>query len=193
MSISETLKNQVGGLNMGHRNVQDLSSMVHVAEGALTETHSLLARMRELAVQVSNDPLQWSGRRIANAESTALHAEIARFATSTQFDGIMLLENRSVASGLTLQMGATSGDARPYTISSSKASNRYANFTRMSAAGTLNVSCQTTASAMILAVDSAVNTVSGTRVSIGAMQNRCASATNYRSWRLGTLLRRTAG
>lgn len=39
MSISETLKNQVGGLNMGHRNVQDLSSMVHVAEGALTETH----------------------------------------------------------------------------------------------------------------------------------------------------------
>ncbi len=51
----------------------------------------------------------------------------------------------------------------------------------MSAAGTLNVSYQSNASAMISAVDSAVNTVSGTRASIGAMQNRFASATNYLS------------
>ena len=181
MSISETLKNQVRGLNMAHRNVQDASSMLQVAEGALTETHSLLARMRELAVQASNDTLQLSDRLNANAEFTALYAEIDRIATTTQFDGIVLLDNSSVASGLTLQVGANSGDSLTYTISSSKATNLYANFAAMSAAGTLNVSYQSNASAMISAVDSAVNTVSGTRASIGAMQNRFASATNYLS------------
>jgi len=181
MSISETLKNQVRGLNMAHRNVQDASSMLHVAEGALTETHSLLARMRELAVQASNDTLQLSDRLNANAEFTALYAEIDRIATTTQFDGIVLLDNSSVASGLTLQVGANRSDSLTYTISSSKATNLYANFTAMSAAGTLNVSYQSNASAMISAVDSAVNTVSGTRASIGAMQNRFASATNYLS------------
>ena len=181
MSISETLKNQVRGLNMAHRNVQDASSMLQVAEGALTETHSLLARMRELAVQASNDTLQLSDRLNANAEFTALYAEIDRIATTTQFDGIVLLDNSSVASGLTLQVGANRGDSLTYTISSSKATNLYANFTAMSAAGTLNVSYQSNASAMISAVDSAVNTVSGTRASIGAMQNRFASATNYLS------------
>ena len=181
MSISETLKNQVRGLNMAHRNVQDASSMLQVAEGALTETHSLLARMRELAVQASNDTLQLSDRLNANAEFTALYAEIDRIATTTQFDGIVLLDNSSVASGLTLQVGANRGDSLTYTISSSKATNLYANFTAMSASGTLNVSYQSNASAMISAVDSAVNTVSGTRASIGAMQNRFASATNYLS------------
>jgi len=181
MSISETLKNQVRGLNMAHRNVQDASSMLQVAEGALTETHSLLARMRELAVQASNDTLQLSDRLNANAEFTALYAEIDRVATTTQFDGIVLLDNSSVASGLTLQVGANRSDSVTYTISSSKATNLYANFTAMSAAGTLNVSYQSNASAMISAVDSAVNTVSGTRASIGAMQNRFASATNYLS------------
>jgi flagellin len=181
MSISETLKNQVRGLNMAHRNVQDASSMLQVAEGALTETHSLLARMRELAVQASNDTLQLSDRLNANAEFTALYAEIDRIATTTQFDGIVLLDNSSVASGLTLQVGANSGNSLTYTISSSKATNLYANFTAMSASGTLNVSYQSNASAMISAVDSAVNTVSGTRASIGAMQNRFASATNYLS------------
>ena len=181
MSISETLKNQVRGLNMAHRNVQDASSMLQVAEGALTETHSLLARMRELAVQASNDTLQLSDRLNANAEFTALYAEIDRIATTTQFDGIVLLDNSSVASGLTLQVGANSGNSLTYTISSSKATNLYANFTSMSASGTLNVSYQSNASAMISAVDSAVNTVSGTRASIGAMQNRFASATNYLS------------
>ena len=181
MSISETLKNQVRGLNMAHRNVQDASSMLQVAEGALTETHSLLARMRELAVQASNDTLQLSDRLNANAEFTALYAEIDRIATTTQFDGIVLLDNSSVASGLTLQVGANRSDSLTYTISGSKATNLYANFTAMSAAGTLNVSYQSNASAMISAVDSAVNTVSGTRASIGAMQNRFASATNYLS------------
>jgi flagellin len=166
---------------MAHRNVQDASSMLQVAEGALTETHSLLARMRELAVQASNDTLQLSDRLNANAEFTALYAEIDRIATTTQFDGIVLLDNSSVASGLTLQVGANSGNSLTYTISSSKATNLYANFTAMSASGTLNVSYQSNASAMISAVDSAVNTVSGTRASIGAMQNRFASETNYLS------------
>ena len=57
MAVSEKLKNQVRGLNQAQRNAQDGVSLIQTAEGALTETHSILARMRELAVQSSNDKI----------------------------------------------------------------------------------------------------------------------------------------
>ena len=57
MAVSERLKNQVRGLNQAARNAQDGISLIQTAEGAMSEAHSLLARMRELAVQASNDTI----------------------------------------------------------------------------------------------------------------------------------------
>ena len=57
LAVSEKLKNQVRGLNQAQRNAQDAVSLLQTAEGALNETHSILARMRELAVQSANDTL----------------------------------------------------------------------------------------------------------------------------------------
>ena len=62
LAISEGLRSQVGGLKVAVRNAQDGISVVQTAEGALTETHSILQRMRDLAVQASNGGSQRRGR-----------------------------------------------------------------------------------------------------------------------------------
>ena len=97
LAVSEKLKNQVRGINQAQRNAQDAVSLLQTAEGALTETHSILARMRELAVQSSNDTLTASDRANANAEFTQLQAEVTRMGNATQFNGTSLL-NGSTAS-----------------------------------------------------------------------------------------------
>ena len=123
MAVSEKLKNQVRGLNQAQRNAQDSVSMLQTAEGALTETHGILARIRELAVQSANDTLTVSDRANLQAEADQLVAEVDRIASSTQFNGITLLNKNSSVSlhnsglGLTFQIGANSGNTLGVTLS----------------------------------------------------------------------------
>src|ERR671938_489235 len=84
LSISEKLRSQVKGLNQAVRNAQDGISMIQTAEGGLNETHSILQRMRELAVQASNDTLTTTDRGAVASEMTALASEIDRIANTTQ-------------------------------------------------------------------------------------------------------------
>src|ERR687886_408545 len=76
LSISEKLRAQIRGLAQAQRNAQDGISMIQTAEGALTEVHSMLQRMRELAVQASNDSLSTNDRTAVNVEVQQLKAEI---------------------------------------------------------------------------------------------------------------------
>ena len=123
MAVSEKLKNQVRGLNQAQRNAQDSVSMLQTAEGALTETHGILARIRELAVQSANDTLTVSDRANLQAEADQLVAEVDRIASSTQFNGITLLNKNSSVSlhnsglGLTFQIGANRGNTLGVTLS----------------------------------------------------------------------------
>ncbi|HAN14777.1 MAG: flagellin FliC [Proteobacteria bacterium] len=167
MAVSEKLKNQVRGLNQAQRNAQDGVSLIQTAEGALTETHSILARMRELAVQSSNDTLTASDRANANAEFTQLQAEVTRIGNATQFNGTSLL-NGSTAS-ITLQIGANNGDTLAVALTNNTAATL--------AVDTNNITTQATASAAITALDAAINTVSTNRSNLGAMQNRLDSVT----------------
>ena len=127
MAVSEKLKNQVRGLNQAQRNAQDSVSMLQTAEGALTETHGILARIRELAVQSANDTLTASDRANLQAEADQLVAEVDRIASSTQFNGITLLNKNSSVSlhnsglGLTFQIGANSGNTLGVTLSAVRA------------------------------------------------------------------------
>lgn len=90
--ISQNLRAQVSGLRQATRNAQDGISVVQTAEGALNEIHSMLNRMRDLAVQASNTGTNdTAARTAANAESTALAAEIDRIAGSTKFGQQALL------------------------------------------------------------------------------------------------------
>jgi len=98
LAISEQMRGQMRGLNQATRNAQDGISLIQTAEGALNETHSLLQRMRELAVQGANDTLVASDRNAIGVELTQLGHEITRIATDTQFNGQVLLNGTFGAS-----------------------------------------------------------------------------------------------
>ncbi|KQP63290.1 MULTISPECIES: flagellin N-terminal helical domain-containing protein [unclassified Nocardioides] len=93
LAISEGLRSQVGGLKVASRNAQDGVSVVQTAEGALTETHSILQRMRDLAVQASNDGgLNTDAKKNIQDEMSQLKTEITRIADTTEFNGTKLLD-----------------------------------------------------------------------------------------------------
>jgi flagellin len=89
--VSEKLRGQTKGLNQAVRNAQDGISMIQTAEGGLNETHNILQRMRELAVQGANDTLTDTDRGAIGSELNSLKAEINRIATDTDFNSKRLL------------------------------------------------------------------------------------------------------
>jgi len=91
LTISEKLRGQTRGLNQAVRNAQDGISMIQTAEGGLNETHSILQRMRELAVQGSNDTLTDTDRGAIASELTSLASEIDRISSNTEFNTKKLL------------------------------------------------------------------------------------------------------
>ena len=106
LSISEKLRAQVRGLVQAQRNAQDGISMIQTAEGALTEVHSMLHRMRELGLQAANDSLSPEDRTNVNAELQQLKAEINNISSTTKFNGKQLLTGSLV----TALGGATGTD-----------------------------------------------------------------------------------
>jgi flagellin len=86
LAISEKMRSQIRGLEMAERNALDAISLIQTAEGALNEVHSILQRMRELAVQAGNDTLEPSDRAAIQAEIDQLTKEIDRIADTTQFN-----------------------------------------------------------------------------------------------------------
>jgi len=92
LAISEKMRGQVRGLAMASRNAQDTISLIQTAEGALAETHDILQRMRELAVQSANDTNTDADRSEIQAEVTQLRYEIDRIANTTEFNTRKLLE-----------------------------------------------------------------------------------------------------
>ncbi|NKY38928.1 flagellin [Cellulomonas septica] len=104
LAISEGLRSQVGGLKVAARNAQDGISVVQTAEGALTEVHSILQRVRDLAVQAGNDSNNTEARANIKTESDSLVSELDRIAKSTNFNGTKLLDGST--SSLKFQVGA---------------------------------------------------------------------------------------
>lgn len=92
LSMSEKMRGQISGLNMAVKNAQDSISLIQTAEGALTEVHSILQRMRELAVQSANDTNVDVDRDAIQKEIDQLAAEVTRIAETTQFNAIDLLK-----------------------------------------------------------------------------------------------------
>ena len=146
LGIAEKLQAQVGGLNQAERNSQDGVSMVQTAEGALAEVHSMLLRIRELAVEAGNSTVGTADATSINAEITALQSEINRIAQKTTFNGQFLLTGAlSVAkSGGTLSVGTALSTGHAATVSAIDVSGAKAGstYTLSSAggAGTLTLS-----------------------------------------------------
>lgn len=101
LAISEKMRAQIRGLDQAQRNAQDGISLIQTAEGALNETHSILQRMRELAVQASNDTNTTSDREEIQKEIDQLTKEIDRIANTTEFNSKRLLDGSAAKAGTT--------------------------------------------------------------------------------------------
>lgn len=166
LAISEKMRGQIKGLEMASKNAQDGISLIQTAEGALNETHSILQRMRELAVQSSNDTNTTSDRAELQKEVDQLVSEIDRIAENTEFNTKNLLDGSLSGSGnaLTFHVGANSGQNVKLEVSSMAASG-------LGVSG-ISISGQSGANTAISTIQSAIDTVSAERSKLGAMQNR---------------------
>ena len=169
LSISEGLKNQVSGLQVAGRNAQDGISLIQTAEGALTEVHNIMNRMRDLAVQSSNDTNNEASRTAIQSEVDALSSELTRISTSTNFNGIKLLNNSAGATPGTLkiQVGADASDTIDITLADVA--------TTLGTLGTPAVNTQGGATTAITNLDTAIADISSKRATLGAQQNRLES------------------
>jgi flagellin len=165
--ISEALRSQVGGLKVAQRNAQDGVSVVQTAEGALTEVHAMLQRVRDLAVQASNDSNNGEGRDAIQAEITALSDQVTQILTNTEFNGQKLFDATGGASGtFTFQVGANTADTLDVSLNNLVSSVG-------DALASINVgSTSASANAQIADIDAIISTVSTERGSLGAVQNR---------------------
>lgn len=163
LSISEKMRSQIRGMNQASRNAQDGISLIQTAEGALNETHSILNRMRELAVQSANGTNATEDRDALQLEVDALTLEVDRIANSTKFNGLNLL---NAPGTLTLQIGAnaTADDRMDITLNSMQAATL--------GVDAVLVDNQANCYLAITDVDAAIQTVSNTRSGFGALQNR---------------------
>lgn len=118
LAISEKMRGQIGGLKQATRNAQDGISLIQTAEGALTETHSILQRMRELSVQSSNDTNTTDDRVEIQKELNQLIDEVDRIADKTQFNTQSLLNGDYASKNL--QIGANANEKLEINISSMK-------------------------------------------------------------------------
>ncbi|MEQ6050330.1 flagellin [Lysinibacillus capsici] len=168
LAISEKMRGQIRGLDMATKNAQDSISLIQTAEGALNETHAILQRMRELAVQSANDTNVSSDRGDLQKEVDALVSEINRISTDTEFNTQKLLTGSFDAK--TFHIGANSGQAITLSIASMASSG-------IGVSG-VSISTQTAADAAITTINTALTTVSDTRSKLGAVQNRLEHTIN---------------
>jgi flagellin len=166
LAISAKMQAQIGGTNMAVRNALDGISMIQTAEGGLHATHDMLGRVQMLSVQAANGTLNDTQRGFIQMEIDQLMSEINRVSSSTNFNGIKLLDGSLSArnGGLNLQIGARSGQQLNVSINSMSAS-------ALGMRG-VNVLTQGNAVNAIGSSKNAISLVSGERASLGAMQNR---------------------
>ncbi len=167
LTISEKMRSQIRGLTQASANAQDGVSCVQTAEGALTEVHSMLQRMNELAVKAANGTNTTADRTAIQSEVSALAKEISRVATTTQFNTLNLL-NGSFAAGKALQVGTANVADQRIVVSIAKMD---ATTLGVNTAN-VNVGSQSGAQSAITKITQAIAKVSKQRSDLGAIQNR---------------------
>jgi flagellin len=174
LAISEGLRSQVGGLKAAVRNAQDGVSVVQTAEGALTEVHSILQRVRDLTVQASNTgSVNDTARGYIANEITELGAALTDIASRTNFNGTALLDGSTAT--LDFQTGANEGETVSVALTdiSSVATAVTAVATSVGTAG-----YDPTSATDLSSIDAEIATVSSARATLGASQNRFESTIN---------------
>ena len=180
LAISESMRNKINALNQAEDNANDAIGLIQTAEGALTETHAMLERMTTLATQAANGTYATKGdtfgdttaRENLQAEIDELVKEIDRIASSTEYNGINIINNQNTKQ---FQIGTTSAETlklRGSTMTTSALGN---STLKISA---VKVSDVSSANSAIESIKKAVNQVSKYRAQLGAKQNRLEHTIN---------------
>ncbi|MGY3567493.1 flagellin N-terminal helical domain-containing protein [Sinomonas sp. RB5] len=188
LSISEGLKSQVNGYGVAARNAQDGINVIQTADGALGEVHSILQRMRDLAVQGANDSNNADSRASIQKEADALSKELYRITNGTNFNGNNLLkggtENFQIGTGsdanstITVNLAdvanATTGVGALASADGTTAGTDFKVTDTVAGDGTASTNAQAT----IAKIDTAIANISAQRSDLGASQNRLSHAMN---------------
>jgi flagellin len=171
LGVSEKMRAHITSLKMAQRNTNDGISMIQTAEGALSETQSILSRMRELSVEASSEVLQSTERAYLQTEFTNLQNEIERIADSTEFNGLNLSDGSTTSVDVQVGIFNVAAEDR---ITVNLQDSQTATLGVATTAITLGGATQ--AQAAITAIDQAIDTVNNSRATYGAVQNQLSSA-----------------
>ena len=180
LSVSETLRAQIRGTAMASRNASDGVALLNIAEGACSEVSEILQRMRELAIQSDNDTMTTNERSYLDGEFQTLMLEIQRISSSTQYNGMSLLDGGATSFGAAgsgysvLQIGPNINGGNIHGTVDTFAVNILP--LTLGALGLpqnlMSISSRNGAFAAISAVDGAIRSVSTVRSNLGAVVNR---------------------
>jgi flagellin len=176
LAISEKMRAQIRGLNQATRNAQDGISLIQTAEGALNETHSIIQRMRELAVQSANDTNTTSDRSELQKEMNQLRQELDRVAENTEFNTRILLTGTYATSGIRFHVGANENQFVSLKINNMRADQLGISGVQTSLA--LSITSAADADAAISTINDALTNISSERSKFGAIQNRLEHTIN---------------
>lgn len=171
LAISEKMRAQISGLNQAGKNIQEGISMLQTAEGALNETHAILQRMRDLAVQSASDTLTDDDRALIQTEYEELIKEIQRISKDTQFNQKNLINGDYKDQPFKIQAGANAGQTIDLYLGDVSLSG-------MGLPDTSSIGTREDAEKAISEVDDAINQVSKQRSKLGAYMNRLEHAYN---------------
>jgi flagellin len=173
-AISQGLTSQVNGLDQASSNTNDAISMVQTASSSLNDVQNMLQRVYELGVQYNNGSNSSTDKSDIQAEVNQLTQEIDRQQSSSNFNGLNLLNGSAGTSGtVTFQVGANSGDTLTATFSNIEGNSGLGglgfNWSNASTGGTV---IDLSSANALTSLTSAINNVSSMAATLGAVQNR---------------------
>ena len=174
LAISETMRSQINGLNQAVNNANDAVGLIQTAEGAMTETHSMLQRMKTLTTQAANGTYTTTARNNIKAEIDALNKEITRIATTTEFNGEKPLspDTKTKGKNLTFFIGASADASNAMTVEQMTMTAKALTIDQIKVDNTTN------AFKAMKSIDAAIERVSTYRAPLGAAQNRLEHTVN---------------
>lgn len=187
LAISEKMKSQISGLDTASDNAQNGISLIQTAEGSLSESQSILQRMRELAVQAKNGTNSDTDAKKLQDEADALAKDLDRITNNTNFNTKTVLSGTTAntslfsTSGITLQIGADDGQTMNITLNG--AASGISNVTAQglgvgTGSGESAKAISLTGSSAITSIQTAIDAISSMRSKLGAYQNRLTHTIN---------------
>lgn len=173
LAISENFKSQIRSLSQASRNANDGISMIQTAEQSMGEVSNLVTRLRELGIQAASDTIGEKERGYVQKEAEALKGEIQRIAVGTKFGDRNLLDGSGGV--YDIHVGTGANEKTDWFSFDSSVTNVTADNLGIA---DLDFSSKEGARSGLEALDSAQNTVNGSRANLGAMQNRLISTTD---------------